>query len=118
MRGAMDRINWACPFQAIDAQSSIVGIGGTPEGIDQNPFYYDFLFEQNFRTEPVKNMAQYTIERAHKRYGLKEINRDVVEAWKKLLKSSYSQDFSVQDRTDITNTELSTPATRGPPFPL
>lgn len=103
MRGEIDRINWAFPFQAIDAQSSIVGIGGTPEGIDQNPFYYDFLFEQNFRTEPVKNMAQYTIERAHKRYGLKEINRDVVEAWKKLLKSSYSQDFSVQDQTAVAH---------------
>ena len=103
MRGEIERINWAFPFQAIDAKSSIVGIGGTPEGIDQNPFYYDFLYEQNFRTEPVTNLTSCVIEKAHKRYGLKEIDANVVEAWKKLLKSSYSQDFSVQDRTAVAH---------------
>ena len=103
MRGDMDHINRAFPYQALEAKSSIVGIGGTPEGIDQNPLYYDFLYEQNFRSEPVKNLTSYLIKLNHKRYGLHETDPHVVLAWTYLLKSSYSQDFSVQDMTAVAH---------------
>jgi len=102
MRGDMETINWAFPYQALEAQSSIVGIGGTPEGIDQNPLYYDFLYEQNFRHEPVKNLTSHLIQENHKRYGLyDETDPNVALAWTYLLKSIYNNDFSVQDQKGV-----------------
>jgi alpha-N-acetylglucosaminidase len=103
LRGDIDHINSAFPYQAFEAQSSIIGIGATPEGIDQNPLYYDFLYEQNFRPEPVKNLTTYLIQLNHKRYGLQETDQNVLLAWTYLLKSSYSQDFSVQDLTAVAH---------------
>ena len=103
MRGDMGHINSAFPYQAFKAQSSIIGIGATPEGIDQNPVYYDFLYEQNFRTKPVKNLTLYLIQQNHKRYGLHKFDQNISLAWTYLRKSVYSQDFSVQDLTAIAH---------------
>jgi len=103
LRGDMDNVNSAFPYQALEAQSSIVGIGGTPEGIDANPLYYDFLYEQNFRPEPVKNLTAHLIQVNHKRYGLNATDQNVHLAWTLLLNSSYSQDFSVQDQTAVAH---------------
>lgn len=103
LRGDIDHINSAFPYQALEARSSIVGIGGTPEGIDQNPLYYDFIYEQNFRSKPVKDLTAYLIEQNHKRYGLHDADPNVFLAWTNLLKSSYSQDFSVQDLTAVAH---------------
>jgi len=103
MRGDLSHLNWAFPYQALDAQSSIIGIGATPEGLDQNPLYYDFLYEQNFRPEPVQNLTSYLITLNHKRYGLHETNENVSLAWTYLLNSSYGDDFSVQDLTAVAH---------------
>jgi len=43
------------------------------------------------------------IQRAHRRYGLTEINQDVKEAWSLLLDSLYSTDRSVQDSTGVAH---------------
>ena len=40
MKGDM-RMLTNLPTQAIDAGASIIGTGATPEGIDQNPTYYE-----------------------------------------------------------------------------
>jgi len=103
MRGDIENLNWAFPYQALEARSSIIGIGATPEGIDQNPLYYDFLYEQNFRSEPVENITAYLIGLIQKRYGMQRTDKNVVLAWTNLLKSSYSQDFSVQDLTGVAH---------------
>ena len=103
MRGDLNYMNSAFPYQALEGPSSIIGIGGTPEGIDQNPLYYDFLYDQNFRHEPVKNLTAHLIQINHKRYGLKEIDKNVSMAWAFLLESSYNNDFSVQDYTAVAH---------------
>ena len=93
----------AFPNHALEAGSSISGIGATPEGIDHNPIYFDLLFEQNFRSTPVPDLFDYLIKLAHKRYGLRTTNEDVTTAWKHLSASFYSQGFSVQDRTGVAH---------------
>ena len=121
MRGDIENLNWAFPYQALEARSSIIGIGATPEGIDQNPLYYDFLYEQNFRPEPVENITAHLIGTIHKRYGMQRIDKNVVLAWTNLLKSSYSQDFSVQDLTGVAHLKPSSSlfeSDRSTPKPL
>lgn len=106
MRGDLHRLNAYFPYQAIGANSSIIGIGATPEGIDQNPIYYEFLYEQGFRQQPVANLSSYIIHMNHKRYGLSEDSDeklDVSKAWSYLMDSSYAQDFSVQDQTGVAH---------------
>jgi alpha-N-acetylglucosaminidase len=75
------------------------GTGFTPEGIDQNPVYYEFMLECNWRNEAVADIPAHIRMRSHKRYGLTEENDDVSAAWNLLVNSSYSQDLSVQDGT-------------------
>jgi alpha-N-acetylglucosaminidase len=104
IRGDLHQINSNFPFQALDAKSSIIGIGATPEGIDQNPIYYDFLYANNFRSAPFDNLEEHIIQTNHKRYGLHSREDDnVSKAWKLLLESWYAQDFSVQDRTGVAH---------------
>ena len=40
------------------AATSIWGSGFTSEGIDQNPVYYEFMLEANWRTERVARRAR------------------------------------------------------------
>jgi alpha-N-acetylglucosaminidase len=107
MRGDMHHLNVHFPYQAIGANSSIVGIGATPEGIDQNPIYYEFLYEQAFRQQPVDNLTAHIIHMNFKRYDLIEkgddIKFDISRAWGYLMESSYAQDFSVQDQTGVAH---------------
>jgi alpha-N-acetylglucosaminidase len=37
------------PAQAVDANSSVVGTGAAPEGIDQNPVYYNLVMDVNWQ---------------------------------------------------------------------
>ena len=43
MKGNVSRVN-QIPWQAIEAGATPWGTGVTPEGIDQNPLYYEFAF--------------------------------------------------------------------------
>ena len=83
--------------------SSAIGTGATPEGIDQNPAYYDFVFEQNFRDSPVGNIHSYLINRSHRRYGLTDTNEKVAKAWSLLTDSAYAEDLSTQDNTGVSH---------------
>lgn len=47
-----------------------VGLGYTPEGLDQNPVYFEILQEAAFRSQPIFNLSEWIIHRAHRRYGL------------------------------------------------
>ena len=101
MKGDLSRAN-EIPFAGLGGKSTAIGTGFTPEGIDQNPVYYDFLTSQNFRAEPVANITHESIVRAHRRYGLKNHSDERVSAaWALLVNSSYAHDLSVQDRTGI-----------------
>ena len=99
MRGYLERIN-AIPF---DGPENVWGTGFTPEGIDTNPVYFNFMLEMNWREHPVNNVTEYVIQERHKRYGLSELNENVVRAWSALVNSSYAQDLSVQDGTGVAH---------------
>ena len=78
-----------------------VRTGFTPEGIDQNPVYYEFMLERNFATEPVADITEHIVRRSHRRYNLDKELPEVTEAWSLLVNSSYAQDLSVQDGTGV-----------------
>jgi hypothetical protein len=110
-------------------ESSVVGTGFTPEGIDQvrltsppsthllfpdisailvtgcrvcqNPVYYEFVTELHWRTAPVADLTAHTIARAHRRYNLPDADANVDTAWSLLVDSAYSQDLSVQDSCGV-----------------
>jgi alpha-N-acetylglucosaminidase len=82
-------------------ESTVVGTGFTPEGIDQNPVYYEFVTELHWRTEPVDDITTHTIDRAHRRYNLPQYDNNVYTAWALLVDSAYAQDLSVQDSCGV-----------------
>lgn len=47
MWGSVPTLN-SGPYDAMQNATSLVGIGMFPEGIDQNPAYYQFLFDTNW----------------------------------------------------------------------
>lgn len=109
MKGDLKRIASIIP-SIMSATSSMVGIGGTPEGIDQNPVYYEFLFDQAFASEddpPIPDYSLALIERGHRRYGgfLADDRsvEHVTKAWQLLAESSYATDQNVQDYTGVAH---------------
>ncbi|KAL0829968.1 hypothetical protein ABMA28_003433 [Loxostege sticticalis] len=68
--------------------STMIGIGLTPEGINQNYVVYDFMLETGWRKNPVENLDLWVEEYARRRYGC----YNTTSAWKSLLKSVYSFD--------------------------
>lgn len=104
MKGDLDRIN-QIPFGGMPdvygVNSSAIGTGFTPEGIDQNPAYYEHMLSMNWRTAPATNITAEMIMRAHRRYNMSVYNADVAAAWTLLVNSTYAQDLSVQDSTGI-----------------
>jgi hypothetical protein len=78
IKGNLTEIN-AIPFAApplaaapagYKAETQAVGVGYTPEGLDQNTAYYELLQEAAFRPDPVANLTDWLVDRAHRRYGL------------------------------------------------
>lgn len=106
IKGDMSRLNHI-PFDL--SETSIMGLGGTPEGIDQNPAYYEFIFDANFRNSPVHDLSGYMERRSLARYGLNDktsnmiIDAHIRRAWRLLMESLHSNDFSVQDATGIAH---------------
>jgi hypothetical protein len=95
MKGNISQIN-EIPFTG-SSKTSVIGTGYTPEGIDQNPAYYNFMNEVNFHASPLPNVVSHLVDIAHKRYGLVEENDAVKDAWTLLLDSSYSQNLHGTD---------------------
>jgi alpha-N-acetylglucosaminidase len=102
MKGSLSRIN-QIPF-GTPVGSRVWGTGFTPEGIDQNPVYYEFMSDVNWREAPVDDIPADISLRSHRRYGLNDgLNAHVDSAWRSLVASSYSQDLSVQDGTGVAH---------------
>merc|ERR1712166_1184199 len=100
LKGDLGRINHI-PFDGLDAGTNVWGTGFTPEGIDQNPVYYEFMLDANWRSAPVLNITSHIISRSQRRYNLHKPLPLVAEAWALLVASAYSQDLSVQDGTGV-----------------
>eukprot|EP00040_Diaphanoeca_grandis_P017313 m.90087 g.90087 ORF g.90087 m.90087 type:complete len:978 (+) comp26364_c0_seq1:96-3029(+) len=102
-------IPWeAPPFVAVaheaDPRTQAIGVGYTPEGLDQNPAYYELLQEAAFKTGPEQNLTTWLITRAHRRYGLTEdTDANVASAWARLGASVYSHDGAVHDCTGVAS---------------
>ena len=84
-----------------DAKGRVIGIGATPEGISQNPIYYEILFSQAFRDAPVTNLTAHIIHMQHQRYGLASFSVNIAKAWALLMNSAYASDGNVQDMTGV-----------------
>eukprot|EP00035_Acanthoeca_spectabilis_P021929 m.440986 g.440986 ORF g.440986 m.440986 type:complete len:917 (-) comp18600_c0_seq1:173-2923(-) len=86
-----------------DKRTQAVGVGYTPEGLDQNPAYYELLQEAAFKTGPEPNLTDWLVRRAHRRYGLAGAtpNRNVTDAWVALAKSGYAIDKGVSDGSGV-----------------
>jgi len=85
MTGSMDTLI-SHPFEAA-SQSSMVGIGLTMEGIENNPVMYDMLLDQAWMTGPdtVENWLERYLTA---RYGY--VTQPVRDAWGLLRKTVYS----------------------------
>lgn len=56
------------PSDALAAGASIIGTGATPEGIDQNPPYYEYAYDTAWHAEP-QPLEQWFAEYPVRRYG-------------------------------------------------
>ncbi|CAH2055679.1 unnamed protein product, partial [Iphiclides podalirius] len=68
--------------------TTMIGIGLTPEGINQNYVVYDLMLEAAWRKEPVQDLKDWVADYAERRYGC----NNTASAWRYLLKSVYSFD--------------------------
>lgn len=92
------------PFDALPpvAETAVLGVGYTPEGIDQNPAYYEILQEAPFRTEPLPDVGAYFVARAHRRYGVQGgPSASVTAAWTALAGGAYNMNAGVGDATGV-----------------
>ena len=93
LKGALGRaaeLPFAGLASAGGANTSVFGSGFTPEGIDQNPVFYELLLSNAFRAAPEANVTDWAISRAHRRYNLSHPSADVTEAWSLLAGANYA----------------------------
>lgn len=84
--GSLDSINEG-PFTARKANdSTMVGTGLTPEGINQNEVMFEFMNENAWRSSPV-NISEWIRNYALRRYG--KANGNASSAWARLAGSVY-----------------------------
>ena len=112
LKGNLSRAN-RIPFDAFQAAeagagvtSGIAGSGITAEGFDQNPVYYEVIQGAPWRKGPIKNLTEWVVQRAYRRYGITSDDgtsrgKDVARAWALLEQSSYSEDLGVGDDTGV-----------------
>ncbi|KAM8945599.1 alpha-N-acetylglucosaminidase [Pelodytes ibericus] len=85
--GKVESVNRG-PFDASSFQNStMVGTGLTPEGIDQNDMIYELMNEIGWSSKPL-NLTQWISSYADRRYG--QENSNARAAWQILLRSVYN----------------------------
>lgn len=103
----INRIPFAAPPltpapEGYDPATQVVGVGYTPEGLDQNTAYYELLQEASFKSSPEPDLTAWLVKRAHRRYGLHTAaNTDVTAAWTALRNAGYANDGPVHDPTGV-----------------
>lgn len=86
--GSISNVN-SGPFKGRSfPNSTMVGTGLTPEGIEQNDIMYEFMNEMAWRTEPVDDLEVWAADYTERRYAVR--NENVTTAWKSLLPSAYN----------------------------
>ncbi|VDH90347.1 alpha-N-acetylglucosaminidase [Mytilus galloprovincialis] len=85
--GVLDKINTG-PFEGRNmTNSTMVGLGLTPEGINQNEVIYEFFLENVWRKQP-RDVSKWISDYTTKRYG--KYNKIVDLAWQYLKSSVYN----------------------------
>jgi len=75
------------PNKALHESENMVGIGLTPEAIQQNPAIFELMMDNTWRDEPI-GLKWWLKDYASRRYG--KTNFDINKAWELLLNSAYS----------------------------
>ncbi|XP_063404456.1 alpha-N-acetylglucosaminidase-like isoform X3 [Mytilus trossulus] len=92
--GALDSINTG-PFEGRNmTNSTMVGLGLTPEGIYQNEVIYEFFMENVWRKQP-RDITKWISDFTRKRYG--KYNKFVDLAWQYLKTSVYNDTDHLHD---------------------
>ncbi|XP_049878357.1 alpha-N-acetylglucosaminidase [Pectinophora gossypiella] len=86
MFGNMQTINRDVYEVRSRTNSTMIGVGLTPEGINQNYVVYDLMLESAWRKEPVEDLNTWVEKYAERRYGCNLTST----AWRYLLKSVYN----------------------------
>ncbi|XP_045520369.1 alpha-N-acetylglucosaminidase [Pieris brassicae] len=68
--------------------STMIGMGLTPEGINQNYVVYDLMLETAWRESPINDLNQWVADYAERRYAC----NTTATAWRYLFKSVYNFD--------------------------
>jgi alpha-N-acetylglucosaminidase len=80
------------PLNALsNSNGKMIGIGITPEGIEQNYVIYELMLEMAWRNEPV-NLKEWFKLYQWRRYGGAHSNDAAANAWNILLETVYQSD--------------------------
>jgi len=78
---------------------SFRGIGLAPEGVHQNPVYYELIAEMGWRREAPNIAQEWVPQYALARYGPEVLSADVLEAWRLMTDATvggvYTTSFDV-----------------------
>jgi len=109
MKGDM-RLLQGFPGDATTAGASIAGVGATPEGIDQNPPYYEYVFDAAWQAT-AQPLGPWFDRYSSRRYGNTD-NADAKAAWEILTTAVYnSQAGGWHDDTGVEWQAVDTPPT-------
>ena len=89
LKGDMRKVS-VMPSAALAAKSSVVGVGATPEGIDQNPPYYEYTFDQAWHAEGQDLSVFWKAYGARRYASLAQTSKDVTAAWEALGTAVYT----------------------------
>jgi alpha-N-acetylglucosaminidase len=96
--GAVDSINKGPFIARAFPNSTMIGIGLTPEGINQNEVIYEFMMENSWRNQS-RDVDEWVELFAQQRYGYS--SAPVVSAWKTLMRSVYNATDAHRDHNTI-----------------
>lgn len=86
--GRMEQVaNWPAEALKNPKAGNMVGIGLTPEAIEQNPVMYELMLENVWRDTPIP-LNTWLKGYAYRRYG--KVNKDADEAWEILKNTVYN----------------------------
>ncbi len=99
MDGEVEVIASAIP-EAMNNSRYMVGIGITPEAIENSPIVYELLFDMTWQKDPI-NYKEWTYQYAQRRYNIDRNNQSVIDdintAYDILLNTVYEdKDYYIQ----------------------
>lgn len=88
--GHLDKVNKGIVRGRTFPNSTMVGVGITPEGIDQNYVMYELTLNGTLQAEE-RDLSKWIVDYSRRRYGFQ--NADVEQAWQMLRQTVYDYDL-------------------------